>query len=305
MRALQKCTKKYKSIDFKNVTIFNDVDLSTYSTYKTGGVSKYFATPKNINELRDVLAFIRDNQLDYYFIGRGSNILFSDKYFDGIIVNLRKLNNWIYFNRDIYYIGAGVLLDDFIGFTTIFGFSKIIYLSGIPGTIGGATYMNAGAYGVEIGDFITHITVLDKYGRVFIVDNSKANFSYRNADGLKDYIILSVALKLSFESSCMNSLKIRDNILTRRASSQPLEYSSCGSVFKRGKDYCAGELIEKCGLKGYKLGGCEVSTKHCNFIVNKRNATSSDIYNLIKFVKKTVKAKFNIELEEEVKLVGF
>lgn len=285
--------------------LYRDINLSNYCFYKTGGIARFFSSPQDINELQEILTYAKINNLKYYVFGVGSNVLFSDKTFEGIVITLKNLNRWIYFDGEYFYAGTGVLLDDFIKFTMNFGFSKIIYLSGIPGTIGGALYMNAGAFGVEIKDFVVEAEVLTEDFEIQIIKNYEIGFSYRKALGLINKIVLGAKFKLEFSTYKLKSYKTRNTVLFRRKLKQPLEYPSCGSVFKRGSNYYAGALIEKCGLKGASIGGCEVSTKHANFIINKGGATSSDIYNLIQHVKEVVYQKFGVVLEEEVQLIGF
>jgi UDP-N-acetylmuramate dehydrogenase len=282
-----------------------DIELSNYCFYKTGGLAKFFARPQILEDLQEILSYARQNNLKYYVFGVGSNILFSDESFEGIVITLKNLNKWIYFDDEYFYAGAGVLLDDFIKFTMNFGFSKIVYLSGIPGTIGGALYMNAGAFGVEIKDFVVEAQVLKENLDIQNLKNSEIGFSYRQALQLVNNIVLSAKFKLAFSANKLKSSKVRNTVLYKRKVKQPLEYPSCGSVFKRGPSYYAGALIEKCGLKGYSIGNCEVSTKHANFIINKGNAKSLDIYKLILYVKEEVYKKYGITLDEEVKLIGF
>lgn len=282
-----------------------EIELSNYCFYKTGGRARFFARPLILEDLRQILLFARQNNLKYYVFGVGSNILFSDEPFEGIGITLKNLNKWIYFDGEYFYAGAGVLLDDFIKFTMNFGFSKIIYLSGIPGTIGGALYMNAGAFGVEIKDFVVDAEVLNENLEIQILKNSEIGFLYRRTMGLVNNTVTAAKFKIEFFPSKFKSFKVRNTVLYRRKVKQPLEYPTCGSVFKRGRNYYAGALIEKCGLKGYSIGNCEVSTKHANFIINKGGATSLDIYKLILYVKEEVHKKYGITLEEEVKLIGF
>lgn len=282
-----------------------NITLSEFCFYKTGGLARFFAKPQLLEELQDILLYARQNNLKYYILGAGSNVLFADSPFEGIVITLKNFNKWTYFDGEYFYVGAGVLLDDFIKFTMNTGFSKIVYLSGIPGTVGGALYMNAGAFGVEMKDFVMDVQILNENGEIQHLENSKIDFSYRQAKALVNKIVLSTKIKLEFSPYKFKCYKVRNTVLYRRKVKQPLEYPSCGSVFKRGHNYYAGELIEKCGLKGYSIGDCEVSTKHANFIINKGNATSRDIYKLILYVKEEVYKKYGVILEEEVKLVGF
>lgn len=297
--------ERYKSINSAHLFLWQNVDLSKFCFYKTGGCAKYFAAPQLTDDLLDLLAFAKQNNLQYYIFGVGSNVLFADNTLDGLVISMRNLNKWIFFDGEYFHVGAGVLLDDFILFTMNFGFSKLVYLSGIPGSIGGALYMNAGAFGTEIKDFVVDVEILNNNREIERLENSEIGFAYRQAKKLINNIVLSARMKLSYLPNKLKAYKVRNTVLYRRRLKQPLEYPSCGSVFKRGSNYYAGSLIEECGLKGCSIGDCEVSKKHANFIINKGNATSNDIYNLILYVKKEVYKRFHIALEEEVKFIGF
>jgi len=273
--------------------------LSIHTTYRTGGLSRYFIEPYNIYELFTALKFAKDKT--FFILGAGSNVLFSDKLFDGVVISLKKLNRYLIIKNDELICGAGCLLDSVINFSISNNLSGLENLSGIPGSVGGAIYMNAGAFDIEIKDFLTSVKIMDFSGSIKIYKKNDLNFAYRSS-GLKDEIVVEAVFNLKKGKYLENK---RVEILKKRGEKQPLEYPSCGSVFKRPKEGFAGALIENCGLKGYSIGGAEVSKKHANFIINKGNATSNDIYNLINYVKEVVYKKYGIILEEEVKLVNF
>lgn len=273
--------------------------LSNHTTYRAGGLSRYFIEPYNLYELFAALKFAKDK--NFFILGAGSNVLFSDKLFDGVVISLKKLNRYVIIKNDELICGAGCLLDNVINFSVSNNLSGLENLSGIPGSVGGAIYMNAGAFDIEIKDFLTSVKIMDFSGNIKIYKKNDLNFAYRSS-GLKDEIVVEAVFTLRKGINLENK---RVEILKKRDEKQPLEYASCGSVFKRPKEGFAGVLIENCGLKGYSIGGAEVSKKHANFIINKGNATSSDIYNLINYVKETVYKKYGIILEEEVKLINF
>lgn len=273
--------------------------LSNHTTYRTGGLSRYFIEPYNLSELFAALKFAKDK--NFFILGAGSNVLFSDKLFDGVVISLKKLNRYVIIKNDVLICGAGCLLDNVINFSVSNNLSGLENLSGIPGSVGGAIYMNAGAFDIEIKDFLTSVKIMDFSGNIKIYKKNDLNFAYRSS-GLKDEIVVEAVFTLRKGKYLENK---RLEILKKRGEKQPLEYPSCGSVFKRPKEGFAGVLIENCGLKGYSIGGAEVSKKHANFIINKGNATSSDIYNLINYVKEVVYKKYGIILEEEVKLINF
>jgi UDP-N-acetylmuramate dehydrogenase len=245
-------------------------------------------------------------KLPHEVIGYGANILVSDNGYDGLIICLRDFEKTCLRSGNHLLIGAGVLLNDAILYAAEQGLAGMEALSGIPGTVGGAVKMNAGAYGTEMKDIVTRINVLTlEDGTLMerVYTNDEALFDYRKADGLLGKLVLGVDITLT-PGDKDTILAKRKEILKQRTEKQPLNYPSCGSVFKRPTGNFAGTLIEQCGLKGYTIGGAQVSEKHANFIVNLGDATSSDIYNLITHVKKTVFIKTKVMLEEEVKFIG-
>lgn len=273
--------------------------LSIHTTYKAGGLSRYFIEPYNLSELFTALEFAKDKT--FFILGAGSNVLFSDKLFDGVVISLKSFNRYVIAKNGNIICGAGCFLDNVISFSISNNLSGLENLSGIPGSVGGAIYMNAGAFDIEIKDFVTFIKTMDFLGNIKTYKKNDLTFSYRSS-GLRDEVVVEAVFTLKKGTAIENK---RVEILKKRAEKQPLEYLSCGSVFKRPKGNFAGALIESCGLKGYSIGKAEVSKKHANFIVNKGGATSSDIYNLINYVKEVVCKKYGIILEEEVKLVNF
>ncbi len=278
--------------------------LKKYCSYKTGGNALYFASPTNVKELISALEFADKNKLEVFIFGEGNNILFSDRNFNAMVISSAKLNRYILNHLNTFVVGAGISLDDFVLYSISKGFEGAENLSGIPGCIGGNIFMNAGAFGTEMKDIVTKITILNENNEIEIINNADIGFKYRKTENLKNKIILSADIKLN-ENKTMVPFFERINILNKRKSKQPLEFPSCGSVFKRPENNFAGALIEQCGLKGFSLGGAKVSEKHANFIVNFNNATSSDIYTLIHHVKETVFTQTGILLEEEVRLVNF
>ena len=209
------------------------------------------------------------------------------------------------FNDDLsVYVGAGIVLWDFIQLTIERSLSDITNMSWIPGTVGGALYMNAGAFGTEIEELVEYVRVIDKNGHILKLNHDECGFQYRKSVELIDKVVLGA--KLRFKKGDHKTLLANsEHIISRRKFKQPLDHPSCGSVFKRPPGLYAGTLIEECELKGFKSGGAVVSTKHANFILNENDADSNDIYKVIKHIQKTVKEKKNVELEREVKLIGF
>ena len=278
--------------------------LSKYTTYKVGGNAKAVAFPKDILCLKELLKLIKEYRIEYKVIGNGSNLLFSSKEYDGIIIILSNLNKIsINKNQLICESGASSIMAAMKASNS--GLSGLEFLTGIPGSIGGAVYMNAGAYGSDIQSVINSIKVLDNNLEIVTLTKDMLDFSYRKSilqD--KDYICLEATFDLKSTNKDIILNKINEYKIKRK-NSQPLEYPSAGSVFRNPINNYAGKLIEETGLKGMKIGGAEVSTKHANFIINKNNATPEDIYNLINLVHRRVIEKHNIDLKTEQEFVNW
>lgn len=289
----------------KENILFNEL-MSKHTTFKVGGPAECYIKIDNIKDLRNILKFAKDNNININILGNGSNVLVSDKGIKGIVLNI-KLNKieMMNYDRKIYAnIGAGVkvsILGHLLLKNEITGFEE---LSGIPGTIGGAIKMNAGAHGKEFKDIVNTVTCMDYNGNIKQFENKDMNFGYRRSM-LKDkkYIVLEVGMQ--FEKGIEKNIKEKmDEYKKYRKEKQPIEYPSAGSTFKRGEDYITAKLIDEAGLKGYSIGGAEVSEKHAGFIINKGNATAKDILDLIEYVKNTVYEKFNKEIELEIEFMG-
>ncbi|QAR34256.1 UDP-N-acetylmuramate dehydrogenase [Geovibrio thiophilus] len=284
--------------------IRENVSLKNYTSYRTGGTARFFAEPSTTEELVECLAWAEKNSIEHFIMGGGCNLLISDQILDHTVIVLSNLNRHILRKHKKIYAGAGVLLDSMIVYTIRSYMTGAENMSGIPGTLGGALAMNAGAFGTEIGMLTDEIELLSADGSVFTVKGADAGFSYRKTLAVEGNIVLGGTF-LFEEGDRAESERIRKEILRKRALKQPLEYPSCGSVFKRPEGHYAGELIERCGLKGKRIGGAMVSVKHANFIVNAGGATGSDIKNLIEEVKLIVLKETGVQLEEEVKYLGF
>ncbi|MDY5051795.1 MAG: UDP-N-acetylmuramate dehydrogenase [Candidatus Mucispirillum faecigallinarum] len=285
--------------------IEENVLLKDYTSYKTGGPAKYFAMCYSTDDVRQALKYAYDNNLDYEVIGGGSNLLVSDEGYNGLIIATSKLNRYIInYGNKILKCGAGINLADLVYYACSHGLAGMESMAGIPGTLGGAVKMNAGAYNQEIKDTNINAALMDKKGNIVIKSNEEIGYGYRLSPGTNGYIVLWAEFLYS-ESESSALLEKRKEILEKRKEKQPLHKPSCGSVFKRPEGNYAGTLIEKCSLKGYRIGGAEVSMKHANFILNEDNATSEDIYNLIKYVQETVYNQTGYKLEPEVRMIGF
>lgn len=287
------------------MVIEENVLLSIYTSYKTGGLAKYFAECTSNEDIKKALQFAEEKNITYEIIGGGSNLLISDNGYNGLVICTANLNRYI-INKgnNILKSGAGISLADLVLYACNKGLAGMEAMAGIPGSVGGAVRMNAGAFNQEIKDTNLNVTLMDTKGNIKTIKNEEIGFSYRKSRAVENHIVLSA--EFLYNSDNMEKLLAkRKEILEKRKEKQPLHKPSCGSVFKRPEGNYAGTLIEKCGLKGYKIGGAVVSEKHGNFILNEDNATSSDIYNLIHYVIDEVKKQSGITLEPEVRMIGF
>ncbi|MBZ4644237.1 UDP-N-acetylmuramate dehydrogenase [Deferribacterales bacterium Es71-Z0220] len=278
--------------------IIKNEPLSKHTSYMTGGSAKLFLEPYTTQDLRESLIYLKNEK--FFILGKGSNVLFSDNFFDGVVLSLKNLNRYALIDGSMLVSGAGCLLDDIVKFSISNNLGGIEDLSGIPGSVGGAVFMNAGAFDTEIKDVVDYVKTIDMSGKVTLLKKNEINFTYRSS-GLDKKIVVEAGFFLRKGANMYR----REEILSKRWSKQPIDYPSCGSVFKRPKGNFAGTLIEGCGLKGYRVGNAKVSEKHANFIINLGGATSLDIYNIIQHVKDKVYNETGIMLEEEVKLVNF
>ena len=283
-----------------------NVVLSEYCSYRTGGKARYLASPSSVGEITDLLIWSNAVGIPHEVIGCGANLLISDEGYDGLIICMRDFEKWLVRKSDAIIAGSGVLLNELVKYACSEGLGGAENLAGIPGTLGGAVRMNAGAYGADMKGIVARVTVLQAGEEGIeqkMITADEAKFGYRSAEGLLEKIV--VAMEMNFTPSDKDALnETRKKTLIKRALKQPLEYPSCGSVFKRPREDNAGALIEKCGFKGFMIGGACVSEKHANFIVNTGKANSSDIYELITRIKAKVYRKTGVLLEEEVRYLG-
>ena len=283
--------------------LYNE-EMKNHTTFKIGGPVDAMIIPSREEEIIDAVKFLRDNNIDFMIMGNGSNILVKDGGIRGVVVKISEGFNSIEIEDKKVYCQAGALLSTISKRALEKSLKNFEFASGIPGTIGGAMVMNAGAYGGEMKDVVLKLKAIDKKGNIREYSNEELNFRYRNSrvwdEGL---IVLSVELAL--ENGNYDEIKLKlDDLTYRRTSKQPLEYPSGGSTFKRPEGYYAGKLIDDAGLRGIRYRGAMVSEKHCGFIINIDNARCRDVLDLIDVVKKTVYDKYGVELEREIKLIG-
>jgi len=285
--------------------ILENESLKKYNTYKIGGVAKLVVFPSNEEKLIELLKIIKENNIKYKVIGKGSNLIFSSKEYDGILIRLDEFNN-LEINKNKVIVGAGYSTVKLSLETAKQGLSGLEFAAGIPGTIGGAVFMNAGAYKSDMSEVLQQIKVIDNNLNIITMNKNDLDFSYRKSflQSNKEYICLEATLALT----PLPKEEIIEKIEKRKAKrleTQPLEYPSAGSVFRNPDDVPAGKLIEDAGLKGKQIGGAMVSKKHANFIINYDNATGEDVYNLINFVKTEIKNKTGVELKQEQEFVNW
>lgn len=295
--------KIYEITDRKNV--LTQEEMSKHTSFKVGGPADVVVIPQGINEAADIVRLLLHNKIPYFLLGNGSNLLVSDKGYRGVIVKLSKGMDDIVVEDNIIRANAGAMLSRVASVAMENSLSGLVFASGIPGTVGGAVVMNAGAYGGEMKDVIKEVTLLDcSKGEIVTVAGSDMNFSYRHSICKeKEYVVLSAAFQLSSGNRDEIKSEIAE-LAQKRRDKQPLEYPSAGSTFKRPEGYFAGKLIEDAGLKGYSVGGAQVSEKHCGFVINKGNASAEDIITLIRDVRDIVNDKYKVILEPEVCMLG-
>ncbi len=284
------------------ISCIENAPISEFLTFRVGGPCKAMVFPDTIGKIRIIVEFLRNNNLKYFVIGRGSNLIAPDSGYDGVIINTCNLES-ISIDDNILTCAAGTPLIKACRFALENSLSGFECLYGIPGTVGGAVYMNAGAYGGEIKDTIISASHIDENGDIVTIPSDKLDLSYRHSIySDKDYLIVSASFKLVKG----DRVEIKDKMETlmgKRKDKQPLEFPSAGSTFKRPTGYFAGALIEENGLKGYTVGGAQVSEKHAGFVINKGNATCDDILKVIEHCRETVFKATGVTLETEVRMI--
>ncbi|MCG7410255.1 UDP-N-acetylmuramate dehydrogenase [Paenibacillus sp. ACRRX] len=280
-----------------------DEMLKQHTYTRMGGRADLYVTPAHYEELQLVLSFAQTHQLPLTILGFGSNLIVKDGGIRGIVVNLNHFNA-ITREADTITAQSGAAIIDVSRSALTHHLSGLEFACGIPGSVGGALYMNAGAYGGEIADVLVSALVLTTEGELLRLTKDELELSYRHSNiGTNGYIVLEATFQLV--PAAHDTIKVKmDELTEQRESKQPLEYPSCGSVFKRPPGYFAGKLIQDCALQGVQIGGAQVSTKHAGFIVNVQEATASEYIALIRHVQQTVNERFGVQLETEVRIIG-
>ena len=278
--------------------------MKKHITFRVGGPAACFLTPSTKEQIREILHICQEEKTPYFILGNGSNLLVSDQGFDGVVLQVYKNMNQVTVEGEHLRVQAGALLSATARKALEAGLTGMEFAAGIPGTMGGAVVMNAGAYGGEMKDILESVTVLTPEGEQKELKNEELQLGYRTSVVKeKGYIVLEAVLSL--KKGDPEAIKSRmDELKEQRVTKQPLEYPSAGSTFKRPEGYFAGKLIMDSDLAGYTVGGAQVSAKHCGFVINKGGATAADVVKLIGDVQRIVKEKYNVGLEPEVKMIG-
>ena len=278
--------------------------MKNHTTFKIGGPAQYYVTPESVTQIQEVVSLCRDVNIPLHVIGNGSNILVGDDGVDGVVLALFNTFSDYEIKDNVITAQAGMSLIKLAVIALREGLTGLEFASGIPGSVGGAVYMNAGAYDGQMKDVVTSVTVLDEAGNIRILGRDELDMGYRTSAVAKhNMIVLQVIIEL--KAGDKEQIKDRMNQLSElRKQKQPLEYPSAGSTFKRPEGYFAGKLIADAGLKGYSIGGAAVSEKHAGFVVNIGGATAKDVVELTDYIKKRIIEQFGVTLELEIKKIG-
>lgn len=278
--------------------------MKNHTSFKVGGPADILVMPSNTEQLIQILKSCKEMEMPFFVMGNGTNLVVRDKGIRGVVIKTYERFNGYKVSDNTIEAYAGILLSRIGSIALENGLSGMEFASGIPGTLGGAVYMNAGAYGGEMKDVIVETEYIDSDNQIKTLKGSQHGFGYRSSRIQKDGgIVLKSRMALKKGSKPAIRALMQD-LNARRREKQPLELPSAGSTFRRPEGFYAGKLIQECGLGGYRIGGAEVSCKHCGFIVNTAGATAEDIINLIKHIQKSVKIKFGVDMQTEVKIIG-
>lgn len=287
----------------KENILFNE-PMSRHTTFRVGGAAKCLIKINNKEQLKKLVPYLQITGQKYFILGNGSNLLVGDRGYSGIVVKLDGGNGSITVEGERMKVSAGTLLGKAAMEAKENSLTGMEFASGIPGTIGGAIVMNAGAYGGEMKQIVESVEVMNREGEILVLDNDTMEFGYRTSViKSRPFVILETVLALKKGDKEEIGAKMEE-LAKQRREKQPLEYASAGSTFKRPEGYFAGKLIMDAGLRGFSIGGARVSEKHCGFVINSGNATAADIREVIEEVQQCVKAKFGVALEREVIYLG-
>lgn len=288
---------------YKSENIILDAEMKNYVHFRVGGPADILLIPEHKEQIIRTIEICKEKNIPFYVVGNGSNLLVKDGGIKGVVIKLNEVKN-INVYGDIVEAECGAMLKDVSNEALKNSLTGFEFACGIPGTVGGAVFMNAGAYNGEISNVIESAEVIDNEGKILVLSKDELELGYRSSIVMKkNYIVLSAKFKL--QNGDEKQIKdVVDDLTCKRESKQPLEYPSAGSTFKRPEGYFAGKLIQDAGLKGYSIGGAAVSEKHSGFVINKSGATAKDILDLIAYIQSEVKRQFNVELHPEVRIIG-
>lgn len=290
--------------EFGSDRVLLEEPMKRHTTFRIGGPAEVFVMPGNLEEMQRILEICRTEDLPYFILGNGSNLLVSDRGYRGVVIQLDRNFGEVKVEGTEIHASAGALLSTIAVAARRASLTGFEFAGGIPGTLGGAVVMNAGAYGGEMKDVLRKVMVMDQSGKVFEIPAEELQMGYRTSIiKTAGYIVLGAVLSLK-EGNLEEIKMLTRKLSEQRTSKQPLEYPSAGSTFKRPEGYFAGKLIMDSGLRGYRVGGAQVSEKHCGFVINTGDATAEDVRSLMEHVTEIVYAKFGVTLEPEVKFLG-
>ncbi len=282
-----------------------DEPMKKHTTIRIGGPAKCLVLPTSIEEIKNIIKYANENNIKYYIIGNGSDIVVRDEGIDGLVIKINSKFDNVDIEGETIKVLAGTSMPKLSQIAKKSSLTGLEFACGIPGTVGGGVRMNAGAYGSEMSNVIEDITYLDENCNIVTITNKEAKFAYRHSIFTDNprYVVLSATLKLKKGNIEEIDKVMKENTAARKLK-QPLEYPNAGSTFKRPEGYFVGKLVSDAGLRGYEIGGAQVSIKHTGFIVNKGNATSKDVEALIKYIQEVVYEKFKVKLETEIEFIG-
>lgn len=299
----QNIKERFGELLGKECVLVNE-PMSAHTTFRIGGPADYFLLPSSYEQIGEIIKICKEETLPYFILGNGSNLLVSDAGYRGVIIQLFRNMGEIEVQGTILRAQAGALLSGIAAAAKNASLTGMEFASGIPGTLGGAVVMNAGAYGGEMKDILKEVTVMTQDGEILVLPQEKLEMGYRQSIVKKaGYLVLEAVISL--EKGNPEEIKEKTKQLTeQRVSKQPLEFPSAGSTFKRPEGHFAGKLIMDSGLRGYRVGGAQVSEKHCGFVINTGGATAADVCRLMQEVSDIVKEKYDVVLEPEIKFLG-
>lgn len=298
---------KYKGLEeiLDKGSIRYNEPMKKHTTMKVGGPCECMVEPSSIEEIQKIIEYSKKNNIKYYVIGNGSNLLVKDEGVNALIIKISNKFSGVEVNGEHIKAYSGCSVPKLSQIAKENSLSGLEFACGIPGSVGGGIRMNAGAYGSEMVNVVEKVGFLDENGNLNEIDGKDANFTYRHSMFVEnpEYVVVYAIYKLQKGNKEEISRVMEENMNSRKQK-QPIEYPNFGSVFKRPEGYFVGKLVDDCGLKGYKIGGAQVSTKHSGFMINTGDATCKDVLDLIEYVKEKVYEKFNVKLQEEVVILG-